>query len=113
MDATVGYLAPGLNLSGKSLHVMLKLVSGPFGGLQFHASSGPSYLYAGAPFVASLPLGQWVPLTLDLGTVTTTGYDAKQIVQIGVTVFSGSASAGDSFPAGAGDTILEIDAVTD
>jgi hypothetical protein len=86
----------------------------PAGGLQFHASSGASYTYTSGSFVggASLSPGAWVPLTLDLGAVTTTGFDATQIVQIGVQFYSGFSSSGGTFTA-TGPAVFEIDTVTD
>ncbi len=112
VDANVGYAQPGLDLTGRSLHVMVKLVSGTFGGMQFHASSGANYTYTAAPFVDSLPVGQWVPLTLDLTTGTSPGFDPTQVIQLGVQFFSGFSSDGGTF-VNAGDTVVEIDTLTD
>jgi len=111
VDAIVGVSQPGLNLSGQQLHVMVKLVSGTFGGLQFHASSGASFTFTAAPFVGSLPLGQWVPITLDLTSGTSPGFDPSQVVQIGVQFFSGFSNNGGTF-VNTGDTVVEIDTLT-
>ncbi len=111
VDAIIGIDQPGLNLSGLTLHVMVKLVSGTFGGLQFHASSGASFTFTSAPFVGSLPLGQWVPVTLDLTSGTSPGFDPTHVVQIGVQMFSGFSSNGGTF-VNNGDTVLEIDTLT-
>jgi hypothetical protein len=111
VDAIVGVSQPGLNLSGQQLHVMVKLVSGTFGGLQFHASSGASFAFTAAPFVGSLPLGQWVPITLDLTSGTSPDFDPSQVVQIGVQFFSGFSNNGGTF-VNTGDTVVEIDTLT-
>jgi endoglucanase len=116
VDPNVTYAATGLDLTGKTLHAMIKLVSGSFaaGGLQFHASSGSSFVFTSAPFVSasSLPVGTWVPLTLDLTTGTSAGFDPTQVVQIGVQIFSGFASNGGTFD-NTGPAVFEIDTVTD
>jgi hypothetical protein len=95
---------------------MVRLVSGTFsdGGLQLHASSTSTFIYTSGAFVnaTSLAGGQWVPLSLDLTTVTTAGFDPTQIVQIGVQTYSGFSSNGGSFT-GSGTVVLEIDTVTD
>ncbi len=111
VDAIVGVSQPGLNLSGQQLHVMVKLVSGTFGGLQLHASSGATFAFTAAPFVGSLPVGEWVPITLDLTSGTSPGFDPSQVVQLGVQFFSGFSSNGGTF-VNAGTTILEIDTLT-
>jgi hypothetical protein len=53
-----------------------------------------------------------VPLTLDLTTVTTAGFDPTQIVQIGIDIFSGFSSTGGTFTS-TGPAVFEIDTVTD
>jgi hypothetical protein len=53
-----------------------------------------------------------VPLILDLGGVTAAGFDPAKVVQIGVRLSSSSATRGVPFPA-LGDTILEVDTVTE
>jgi endoglucanase len=107
---------PGINPSGKTLHAMIRLVSGsiPAGGVQFEALSGPSHLSGYGAFVpgTDLPLGTWVPLTLDLTAVTTAGFDPSQIVQIGVDIFSGFSANGGTFTS-TGPAVFEIDTVTD
>jgi len=116
VDAIVGVAPPGLDLTGKTLHARVRLASGSFslGGVQFHASSGPPFVFAGT-FVNpdQLPVGVWVPIDLDLGeaAATTPGFDPSQIVQIGVGVLSGFSSNGDVFQGG--DAVFEIDTVTD
>jgi hypothetical protein len=114
VDPIVNLALPGFVLTGKSLHVMVKLDSGAFGGLQFHASSGPSFVFKASPFVGpdQVPLGQWVPVTLDLGAAPAGTFDPSQIVQIGVQIFSGFSNGGGTFT-GTGPTVLEIDTVTD
>jgi endoglucanase len=115
VDAIVTLGTPGISLSGKTLHAAVRLVSGSFpeGGLLFHASTGTSFVYAAAPFVnaSSFPIGQWVPLTFDLGAATAAGFDPAQVVQIGVQFFSGFSSSGGAFTGS--DVVFELDSVTD
>ncbi len=116
IDAVVNYAPPGLNLSGKTLHAQVRLVSGSFaaGGLQFHASTGSSYTWGSTTWVNadSLPIGTWVPLTLDLSAVTSSGFDPTQVVQMGIQFFPGFSSNGGTFVS-TGPTVFEIDTVTD
>jgi hypothetical protein len=81
--------------------------------MQFHASSGASFTYTAAPFVDSLPVGQWVPLTLDLTTGTSPGFDPTQVIQLGVQFFSGFSNGGGDTFVNTGDTVVEIDTLTD
>jgi hypothetical protein len=115
VDPNVNFFIVRPNLTGKVLHARIRLVSGSFaqGGFQLHASTGDSFTY-GSTFLdgAALPLGVWVPVDLDLGAVTTPGFDPSQVVQIGVQFLSGFASGGGTF-ADTGDTVFEIDTVTD
>jgi endoglucanase len=113
VDPTVDFPQPGLDLSsGSALHVNIKLVSGSFvgGGVQFHAGSGPSFAFAGA-FMNwdQFPLGVWVPVTLSLNA--SGGFDPTQVVQLGVQFFSGFSGGGGVFTP-SGDTVFEIDSVT-
>ena len=115
VDANVNIAPPGLNLSGKVLHARIKLVNGSFpqGAFQLHASTGPSYTWGAAFFNASaLPPGQWVTFDLDLGAVTSSGYDPSQVVQIGVQFLSGFSSGGGTFM-NTGTAVFDIDTVTD
>src|SRR5262249_44070892 len=94
VDAIAGFAPPGLDLTGKTLHARVRLVSGSFvtGGVQLHASSGPTFVFAGTFMNPDqFPLGVWVPVTLDLAAAaaSTPGFDPAQIVQIGVQFFSG------------------------
>ena len=125
--AHVDFAKPGLNLSGKTLHARVRLVSGTFasGGLQLYVCTGPSYICGESLIVnsASLTPGEWVSLTLDLSTVTVVGFDASGIMEIGVSFFSSSApvKGGNSDGgmsdaatfANTGEIVFEIDAVTD
>ena len=61
---------------------------------------------------ATLESGDWAPLTLDLGAVTTSGFDPSKVVLIGVQFYSGFASSGGTFVPN-GPAVLEIDSVTD
>ena len=115
VDPSVDFVNPRLNLAGKVLHARVRLVSGALsqGGFGFHASTGDSFAY-GAVFLGAdaLPLGVWVPVDLDLGAVTTPGYDPSQVVEIGVQFHSGSGSGGAGF-VDDGEAVFEIDTVTD
>ena len=117
LDPNVNLPAP-IDLTGAVLHARVRVLSGgfPSGGLQFHASSGPNFVFAAAPFVGgdAFPVGVWVPLDFDLGnpSLLSTGFDPSQIVQIGVQFFSGFSDGGGVF-VDAGPTVLEIDTVTD
>jgi endoglucanase len=123
--ADVAFGSQGIDLSGKTLNVRVRLVSGSLagGGLSFYACSG------GSPYVCTGPnldssrfaAGTWVPLTLDLGAATEIGFDAKAILEIGVQLYSslpvssaadGGTTDGGSF-AVTGQTVFEIDTVTD
>jgi hypothetical protein len=115
VDASVDLGQPGINLSGKTLHARVRLLSGslPQGALQFHASTGPSFNFGSVFFNAdALSGGGWVPFDLDLGAVTSAGYDPSHVVQIGVQFFSGFSSSGQTFQP-IGPVVLEIDTVTD
>ena len=119
--ADVGFAQPGLDLSGKTLHARVRLVSGSFssGGLQLYACSGPTYIVAESQDLeaASLTAGNWMSLSLDLGAVTTSGFDASKIMELGVSVSStlplgGGVSEGGTLENN-GDLVFEIDTVTD
>lgn len=116
VDVIVGIDQPGLNLTGKTLHAYVRQVSGSLaaGGLQMHASTGPNWTWGSTTWVngSDLTSGAWVPLTLDLGAVTSSGFDPSEVVQIGVQFFVGFASNGGTY-VNNGPVILEIDTVTD
>jgi hypothetical protein len=115
VDPNVGFFQQRFDLTGKTLHARIRLVSGGFGGggVQFHASSGDSFVFTGAFFGADqFPPGIWVPVNLDLTTVTDAGFDPTQIIQIGVQFFSGFSGGGGPF-VDTGPTVFEIDTVTD
>jgi hypothetical protein len=107
-----------LDLTGKTLHAKVRLVSGPQlrGGIQIHASSLPDWVWAGGTWISNETLvqGEWVPLSLDLSHPrnTPTGtFDPSRIVQIGVQVLNGSVI---SEPYIANEpTVIEIDSVND
>ena len=115
VDNAVFLSQPGQNLAGKTLHARVKLVSGslPNGGVQLYTLTGPNYTW-GATFVSgsAFPPGTWVPIDLDLSTITASGYDPSKVVQIGVQVVSGFSGGGGTFM-NTGDTVFEIDTVTD
>jgi len=114
VDPNVNFFNGRLNLTGKTLHARIRLVSGSFGGgVQFHASSGDSFVFTGAFFGPDqFPPGVWVPVTLDLTSGTVAGFDPTQVVQLGVQFFSGFSGGGATF-VDSGPTIFEIDTVTD
>jgi hypothetical protein len=120
--ANVTFGQPGVDLSGKTVHARIRLVSGSLGdGRAFlGALSGPSYIPAETPGLdaTSLSAGVWVPLSLDLGAAATAGFDPSKIVQIGVRIAASAASRDGGVPdgaafAGTGDLVFEIDSVTD
>jgi len=109
----VAFFDPRLNVTGKTLHARVRLVSGSFvGGVQFYALSGDGFVFTGAFYnFDQFPAGVWVPITLDLTSGTAPGFDPSQVVQIAVQLLSG-------FPGGlpvvaGGPTVFEIDGVTD
>ena len=116
-------LYPGLNLTGKTLHARVRLLSGSFvgGGVRLYAVSGPPYVVEATPTLdaASLTASAWLPLTLMLSDTTTVGFDTSKIVEIGVEFNASAASTVDGgiSDAGAfansGDIVFEIDTVTD
>jgi len=117
VDLVVGAAPPGFDLSAKTLRARVRLVSGSAspGGVQLIARTGSSNdVPASGPSVdgAGLIPGTWVPLTLDLGAVTAAGFDPAKVVQIGIRVSTNNSSASAPFPA-PGDTILEVDTVTE
>ena len=110
-----------MNLSGKTLHAWVKLVSGASdGGVSLYAcSGGATYVCLGAAAsAAQFAAGAWIPLTLDLSAPAPAGFDPTGIVEIGVQVLSsptspdGGTADGGGF-ASTGDTVVEIDTVTD
>jgi hypothetical protein len=117
VDAGIDFVQPGLDLSGRVLNARVRRVSGtlPSGGVQIHASSGPSFDYAGGTFLGpgDLPLGEWVPLALDLGAAAQPGgFTPSAVVQIGVLIVSGASASGDAPPDGS-EAVFEIDSVVD
>ena len=116
-------LYPGFNLTGKTLHARIRLLSGSFvgGDVQLYAVSGPPYVVTATPSLdaASLTAGAWVPLTLVLDNTTAVGFETSKVVEIGVDIFASAASTVDGgiSDAGAftnsGNLVFEIDTVTD
>jgi len=112
VDAIVNLPQP-INLAGSQLHARVRMVAGAFpdGGLQLHASSAPTFAFTGNFLGADqFPVGQWVPVTLDLTSGTGAGFDPTQVVQIGVQFFSGAVGGGGTFQGSA--SVFEIDTVT-
>ena len=120
--ADIAIASPGLNLSSKTLHAWVRLVSGPLdGGVSFYACSG------GATYVCPGCGRQFRPArcrclgTTDAGSLSAmalAGFDPAGIVEIGIQVLSsptsldGGTADGGRF-ASTGDTVVEIDTVTD
>jgi hypothetical protein len=114
--ANVAFGATGWDLSGKTLHAKVRLVSGtlPAGVVAFYAcSGGATYICPHAPVLdgASLTAGAWVPMTLDLGAAPLAGFNAKGIAEIGVQVLATAASPDGGSFAATGDIVFEIDNV--
>ena len=118
-DVALGF--PGLSLSGKTLRAWVKLVSGPLdGGVSLYAcSGGAAYVCPRATVeAAQLAAGVWVQLTLDLVATASAGFDPSGIVEIGIQVLAsptspdGGTADGGRF-ASTGDTVIQIDSVTD
>jgi hypothetical protein len=102
-----------VDLTGKTLHAKVMLMSGTFPGFAvIHASSTSTYIYDAKGY-AGLTAGTWTDLTFDLSTATATGWTPAQIVQVGIQVGSGSPpDAGVKLPAPLA-VVLYIDTVTD
>jgi hypothetical protein len=113
-NMNVSFFQSRIDLTGKQLHARVRLVSGSFGGgVQFHASSGDSFVFTGAFFGPDqFPASVWVPITLDLTSGTSPGCDPSQIVQMGMQFFSGFSGGSATFT-DSGPTVFEIDTVTD
>jgi hypothetical protein len=116
VDAAVGLGAPGYDLAARTLQARVRLVSGalPPGGVRLLARTGAAYVAASGPALdaGALPVGTWVPLVLDLAAISEPDFDPSQVVQIAVRLSSGPASGGGVFQP-TGETILEIDTVTE
>jgi hypothetical protein len=121
VTADIALASPGVNLSGKTLHAWVRRVSGASdGGVSLYAcSGGATYVCLGAAAsAAQLAAGAWIPLTLDLSAPAPAGFDPTGIVEIGVQALSsptspdGGTADGGGF-ASTGDTVVEIDTVTD
>jgi len=120
VDAIVNPPA-GIDLTGRTLHAKVKLVStmgGDFpGGLQFHVSSGASYAY-GSAMGTLAAVGTWGDVTFPLSivyAVTVPGWDSAMIKQIGIQFYSGDPPAGGGTLSEAApiSAVFAIDTVTD
>jgi hypothetical protein len=111
VDLIVGPFPP-LDLTGKTIHAKVML-TGTFtgGSASLHASSTSAYLYGGGPRTP-LVAGAWTDLTFNVGAVTTAGWMASQIYQVGIQFYSGDAPEAGTFP-GPQDVIFQIDSITD
>jgi hypothetical protein len=103
---------PHLNLTGKTIHARVMLVSGDFstGRASLHASS-TGFLYGGGPYTTLAP-GVWTDLSFDLTTVTTAGWVASDILQVGIQFLTGDPPEAGTFP-GPRDVVFHIDTITD
>lgn len=74
----------------------------------------PPSLFGSGTFLTpgALPLGTWVPLTLNLGSVTTAGFDPGDVVQLGVQFVSTISAISEALPAPT-DLVFEIDSFID
>jgi hypothetical protein len=117
------------DLSGKTLHARVRLVSGPAAGLLVGiyvcSDAPPPCTWGGTIDVAELAGGAWARLSFDvvapippIGYLPTpTYFSTARIVELGIEVLSvteadgGAADGGAS--AGTGDLVFEIDTVTD
>src|SRR5213075_1693202 len=88
-----------VNLAGKTLHAKVRLASGAFAGqVTLHADTTSASVYgAGTP--TALTQGAWTDLTLNLATVTQTGWNASQVMQIGVLIETGDRPTTGTFGA--------------
>lgn len=110
VDAIVGPL-PSLDLTGKTIHARVMLMSGTFSGTaSLHVSSTAMYYYAGSSNV-SLTAGTWT--TLDL-LIPTTGamWNSTDIRQVGIQLISNGAPEAGTFGAPQ-DVVVLIDTITD
>jgi len=111
-------LSPTVDLTGKTIHAMVMLDSGtwPSGYVQLHAS-GPDYSHfagatgAGAINAATLGTAKWVDLTMDLSTVTVTGFDVTKILQVGIQFGTGAGPDGGVFPTTGEPLTFHIDSI--
>jgi len=103
-------LNPAVNLAGKTLHAKVRLASGAFAGrVTLHADTTNASVFAGGTPV-TLAAGTWTDLTLNLASVTTAGWNASQVVQIGVLIETGDRPATGTFGA-AVDAVFNIDSI--
>ncbi len=102
-----------VDLTGKTLHAKVMLMSGTWPGYAvIHASSTSTYIYDAKGY-GGLTAGTWTDLAFDLSTATATGWMASQVVQIGIQVGTGAPpDAGVKLPAPI-PVVLYIDTVTD
>jgi len=103
-------LTPAINLSGKTLHAKVRLASGAFAGrVTLHADTTNAAIFAGGTPV-TLTQGAWTDLTLNLASVTTAGWNASQVTQIGVLIETGDRPTTGTFGA-AVDAVINIDSI--
>ncbi len=112
-------LRPGFNLTGKTIAARVRLASGSFStgdATMYACSDGPSsYICVQAPPIdaSMLTAGAWLPVSLNLATATAVGFDVSKILEIGMSFSSPAASADAAAFVSTGDTVFEIDTVTD
>jgi len=105
---------PGTDLTGRTLKVRVRLLSGsfPIGGVLFHVSSGSDYVWVGSDWTpaSTFGLGEWIEIPLDLTTATPSSgtFDPTDVIQIGVQIMTGAAySTTDTF----GSAVFLIDTI--
>jgi len=115
-EALFDFGAPGIDLTGKTLHARVRLFGGPLfgGGVQLVAFSGAQYDDSSGPLLdaAALPEGVWVTLEFALDQATAAPFDRSRVNALAVRLRSGSAATGGTFAPDGRATIVEIDDVS-
>jgi hypothetical protein len=107
----VSQISPLANLTGKTVHVKVRLDSGAFNGFaQIHGSSTTNYVYASGSASGLTAGTTWTDLTLDPAAAHTANaaFDATQLIQLGVQFGTGSRPDGGIF-AGPITAVFHID----
>jgi hypothetical protein len=108
-------LSPAANLMGKQIVAFVQMASatgGTFpGGAFLEADTTQAYTYGGSTGTAILTAGTWMPLVLDLDTVSTAGYDDTMVVQVGIQFYSGGPPVAGGTTFGPVTTTFLIDTI--
>jgi hypothetical protein len=109
-------ISPTIDLTGRIIYGKIRLVSGTFsaGGIQFHFSTGSTYVYGAGAFVnaSDLMTGVWKQLSIDTTTAPAPAgqtLDPSMVIQIGVQITAGTAFDGGAPPSG--ELVFEIDTI--